>query len=177
MQDTEAIPLKAKDYFPLLGLVGAAVLGMSLMCSAALVGMNDINNAIPLGTPTVGIVDFVISNMSTMIVQTVQAVSVPEINSTSSATPTVTATNLGTNTNTATSYPTQNLFLPTKTFIPPQHPNNTSTPVPVHTLTATPIPTNTPQPTATHTDIPVPTLTPIPVDTPTDIPPPTIAYP
>ena len=69
---------KAKEYVPLLGLVMAAVIGVSLLCGVAVVGISDINNAIPLGTQTAGLVDFVISNMNTMIVETVQAFSQPE---------------------------------------------------------------------------------------------------
>ena len=166
-------------------MVVAAALGMSLLCGVAVMGINDINNAALIGTPTAGIVNFVISNMNTMIVETVQVFSQPNPSKTALPSATTTATIIPTGTHVLLDSllgstpvnqfggpfqpPTSYLSAtPTLTAIP------TRTPSPAPTLTATHIPTNTPTltPTATLTRTPIPTDTDVPpTDTNTPVPP------
>jgi hypothetical protein len=186
VQEQEPTSVKAKDYLSLLWMVLAAALGMSLLCGVAAVGINDINNAALIGTPTAGIVNFVISNMNTMIVETVQVLSQSNPSKTPLPTDTNTATVTPTGTHVllnsllgptpvnsfhfgATSQPSNNYLssTPTPTLIP------TRTPSPTPTQTATHIPTNTPTPTptATLTRTPTPTATDVPpTDTYTSVP-------
>ncbi len=175
MQESETIVV------PLLGIVAAAVFGVSLLCGAGVVGISDINNAVSIGTPTAGVVDFVISNMNTMIVQTVVAFSPPEITNTSTATlaPTNTFVAFGT----PTGFPLATLLPPGRTSRPPPARASTYTPLPAPTNTPKPQPatytptlnpTNTHIPTFTDTPIPPDTVTPIPPDTDTPIPPDTV---
>jgi len=199
VQEPETIVVRGKDYQPLLGIVAAAALGVSLLCGVGVVGINDINNAVSIGTPTAGIVDFVISNMNTMIVETVQAFSLPEMTNTNAATLAPTTTLTPTNrpfafktaagflfatsipprrtsgppppsTGTYTPLPTStNTPKPTATYTPTQ--TSTNTPSPTFTDTPTPTDTHTPTPTDTHTPTPTDTHTPTPTDT--DVPTPT----
>lgn len=177
MQEQEATLVRGRDYLPLLGIVMAAVMGLSLLCGAGLVGISDINNAASMGTPTSGVVDFVISNMNTIIVETVQAFSLPVIANTDIATLAPTSTPVAFKT--SASFPLATLSLPGQTSYPllPR----TSTYTPLNTLTSTSTstptltPTNTPTLTATHTPTFTPTNTPTdtPTPTPTDTPTPT----
>ena len=176
MQESETMVVRGKDYLPLWGIVAAAVLGVSLLCGAGVVGINDINNAVSVGTPTAGIVDFVISNMNTMIVETVQAFSLPVIANTNIATLAPTSTPVAFNT--SVSFPLATLSLPGQTSHPPLP--HTSTYTPLNTLTSTPTPTPTPTnkptstatytPTLTPTNTPTDTATPTPTDTDTPTP-------
>jgi len=174
--------VRGKDYQPLLGLVAAAVLGVSLLCGVGVVGINDINNAVSIGTPTAGIVDFVISNMNTMIVETVQAFSLPEITNTNTATlvptTTLTPTTRPVIFKTAAGFLFATLIPPGLTSAPPLPrtstytplPTPTNTPKPTATYTPTHTPTNTPSPTFTDTQTPTDTHTPTPTDTDTPTP-------
>ena len=178
MQESETMVVRGKDYLPLWGIVAAAVLGVSLLCGAGVVGINDINNAVSVGTPTAGIVDFVISNMNTMIVETVQAFSLPVIANTNIATLTPTSTPVAFNT--SVSFPLATLSLPGQTSHPPLPHTSTYTPLNTLTSTPTPTPTNKPTSTATYTPTPTPTNTPTdtatPTPTDTDTPTPTDTY-
>jgi hypothetical protein len=151
VQEPEMTAARPKDYLPLLGIVAAAVLGVSLLCGAAVVGIGDINNAVTIGTPSAGLVDFVISNMNTMIVETVQGFSQPDPG-------TNTVTLVPTNTvvlfNTSARFPLATLIQPTRTARPRPPATATYTPIPVPTKTPPP-----PPPTKTQTPLP-PTLTP-----------------
>ncbi len=176
MQEPETIVVRGKDYLPLLGIVAAAVFGVSLLCGAGVVGINDINNAVSIGTPTAGIVDFVISNMNTMIVETVQGFSLPEITNTNTATlaPTTTLVAI----KSPVSFPLVTLASPGRTSLPRPPRTSTYTPLPAPTNTPKPptatltlAPTNTLIPTFTDTPIPPDTATPIPTDTDTPTPP------
>ena len=178
MQESETMVVRGKDYLPLWGIVAAAVLGVSLLCGAGVVGINDINNAVSVGTPTAGIVDFVISNMNTMIVETVQAFSLPVIANTNIATLAPTSTPVAFNT--SVSFPLATLSLPGQTSHPPLPHTSTYTPTNTLTSTPTPTPTNKPTSTATYTPTPTPTNTPTdtatPTPTDTDTPTPTDTY-
>lgn len=178
MQESETMVVRGKDYLPLWGIVAAAVLGVSLLCGAGVVGINDINNAVSVGTPTAGIVDFVISNMNTMIVETVQAFSLPVIANTNIATLAPTSTPVAFNT--SVSFPLATLSLPGQTSHPPLPHTSTYTPLNTLTSTPTPTPTNKPTSTATYTPTPTPTNTPTdtatPTPTDTDTPTPTDTY-
>jgi hypothetical protein len=188
------VVVRVKDYLPLLWIVAAAILGCGLIFGAGAVGLQDINNAAPRGTGTVGFMDFTISNMNTMIAETMQAFS--NLNSAlqptpgdifASNTPTIgsgivtvtpspaffapqgtstrpTPTSTRTPTPTATNTPT---FTPTKT--PTSTDTPTSTPTPTDTPTPTPTDTDTPTSTPTPTDTPTPTPTDTDTPTPTDI--------
>ena len=178
MQEPETIVVRGKDYLPLSGIIVAAVFGVSLLCGASVVGINDINNAVSIGTPTAGVVDFVISNMNTMIVQTVQAFSQPEVTNTDTVT--LTPTNTFVAFNTPASFPFGTFVPPGRTFRPPVARTSTHTPLPAPTNTPKPQPatytptlnpTNTRIPTFTDTPIPPDTVTPIPPDTDTPAPP------
>ncbi len=171
MQEPETTVVRGKDYLPLWGIVAAAVLGVSLLCGVGVVGINDINNAVSIGTPTAGIVDFVISNMNTMIVETVQAFALPEIRNTNTAalTPTTTLVVF----KTSVSFPFATLFPPRQTSGPPPPRTSTYTPLPTPTNTPKPSATYTPTVASTNTLIPTFTNTPIPPDTDTPTPAPT----
>jgi len=172
--------VRVRDYLSLLWVVAAAVLGMTMLCGVATVGINDINNAVLIGTPTAGVVKFFISNMNTLIVETAQVF--PQQQLVITPTPTSTNTNTPTSTNTHTiihllpngassgnsvssgAAQTQVAVLsPTSLVL-------THTPLPpIPTQTLVPTSTNTPVP---DTDTPVPdTDTPIP-PTLTSVPPP-----
>jgi hypothetical protein len=142
VQESQTIVVRGKDYLPLGGIVAAAALGVSLLCGVSVIGINDINNAVAIGTPTAGIVDFVISNMNTMIVETVQAFSQPEIMNTNTATlaPTITLTPKKTLVafKTSASFPLATLF--------PQGQNSGPPPPGTSTYTPLPTPTTTPKP-------------------------------
>jgi hypothetical protein len=170
VQELGVTEVKGKDYLPLLGIVVAAVLGFSLLCGAGVVGIDDINNAVSIGTPTSGIVDFVISNMNTMIVETVQAFSLPVITNTNTATLAPTTTLVAFTP--SAGFPLVTLSSPGRTSRPPSQPTSTYIPLPTSTNTmnpppATHTPTLTPTNTLTPTDTPSPTNTQIPTDTPT----------
>ena len=171
MREPEAT-VKAKDYVPLLGLVMAAIIGVSLLCGVAVIGISDINNAVPIGTQTEGLVDFVISNMNTMIVETVQAFSQPE--SVSAISPTNTGTLFLTGTLVASNTPTGTFVGSTRTSTsPPNRPARTKTPTPRPTATYTlRPPSSTPRPPSTYTPTPTNTYTLVPT-IPTDTPDPT----
>ena len=171
MQEPETTVVRGKDYLPLLGIVAAAVFGISLLCGAGVVGINDINNAVSIGTPTAGVVDFVISNMNTMIVATAHAFSLPEITNTNTATLTPTTTLVVFKT--SVSLPLATLFSPGRTSHPPPPRTSTYTPLPAPTNTLKPPPPATYTPTINPTDTRIPTFTdtPIPPDTDTPIPP------
>ena len=184
--------VRVRDYLSLLWIVAAAVLGMSLLCGVAAMGINDINNAALIGTPTVGIVNFVISNMNTLVVETAQGFPQAQLFNTLTPSPTDTSTVVPTGTHviihflpgvsSPTSFlhvgpnqpqPTNVLSTPTVIAINTLIPTTTPKPPPTNTLiptnTNTPVPdTNTPIP-DTDTPVPPPTLTPIP-DTPVDTP-------
>jgi hypothetical protein len=181
VQEPETIAVRGKDYLPLLGIVMAAVMGLSLLCGAGIVGINDINNAVSIGTPTAGLVDFVFSNMNTMIVETAQAFSLPEIADTNTSTltptitlvafktsasfPLVTLPPLGQISRPLSPYTSTYTPLPTPTSTPTKlTATNTSTltPTATKTLTLTPTATDTPVPTATDTPVPTDTDTPVP---------------
>jgi len=166
--------VRGKDYLPLSGIIIAAVFGISLLCGAGVLGINDINNAVSIGTPTAGVVDFVISNMNTMIVQTVIAFSAPEVTNTNTVT--LAPTNTFVAFNTPASFPFGTFLPPGRTSRPPVALTNASTPLPAPTNTPKPPPATyipTLNPTNTHiptfTDTPIPD-TAVPTDAPTDIP-------
>jgi hypothetical protein len=180
VRETDTIEVSLKDYLPLIWVVVAAVLGISLLCSAAAVGVNDINAAALAGTPTVGVVDFFVSNINTVIAETVVAfsdiVSAPD----STSSPTGTDMSIPVTGGTPTFTPTLALS-PFPTFIFPRTsrpPTRTNTPAPTRTYTFTPsstvTPSNTPTFTPSNTITPsntptfTPSNTPIPTNTPPD---------
>jgi hypothetical protein len=192
--DIEHVVVKPKEYLPLLWIVLAAVLGVSLLCGTAVIGVNDINQAALAGTPTVGVVDFFVANINTVIVATVEAFS--EVVSMPTITPTTIAAITPKPSPTLTATRTRR---PTATFSGPKESSSQekATPVPSATFTAFPTatatftettpPTWTPSPlptlveptitpSATPSDTPVPTDDPEATNTPV-VPTPTISVP
>ena len=189
MQETDTLKVNTREYLPLIWVLVAAVLGVSLLCGTAAMGVSEMNRVALAGTPTVGIVEFLVANLNTAVVQTVVAFSDVMAAPTVMFTPLspndlvqVTADMTVTSTMTSTSTPTF-FFLtntplpPTRTFTPTRTPTNTPTFTPTHTLTFTPTftptLTHTPSFTSTLTFTNTPSDTPSPTPTDTDTPEPT----
>ncbi len=188
-RETSAPPeVNIKSYVDLLWVVGAGVVGVSLLCVAA--GIALANPASAALQPQ-SIIQIAIANVNTAAALTMEAFPQNLI------TPTVIPSNtLASN---AISFSPTVTFLPptitaSATFIPltstrrpgqgsnsnpnpsstpTQAPTETSSPLPPPTLTAVPTQTSSPVPPPTITDTPKPTKTPKPTRTRTPIPPPT----
>ena len=198
MQETDSLKVNTREYLPLIWIIVAAVLGASLLCGTAAAGISEMNRIALAGTPTVGIVEFLVANLNTAVVETVVAFSdvigAPTVVFTPfSPDDLIPVTGDLTLTSTQTGVPTPTYFFltstpepPTKTYTPTKTPTktptntpsftptNTATFTPTYTPTNTPTPTDTPTPTYTYTpiptDTPTPTDTPIPTDTDTPVP-------
>ncbi|MFT3894850.1 MAG: hypothetical protein QM730_24740 [Anaerolineales bacterium] len=187
MPEVDTLAVKPREYLPLLWIVFAALLGVSLLCGAAAVGVNDINQAAQAGTPAVGVVDFFVANINTVVAETVVAfsdiVSAPTF--TPISTPTLTKTLIpitASATSTKTRRPTSTLDAAditvapkTKTYTPSATNTPTNTATATYTSTNTPTATYTPTntPTTTKTPSTTPSATSIPTDTPSNTPVPT----
>jgi len=177
--------VKAREYAGPLGVLAAAAIGISLLCSVSAMAMGDLNNRISITMEPLNIVDLAYSNIETAAALTEQVVTVFVPTQTLLPTDTLSPSPLPSDTSTPRRFVTitptgtrrprstlTSTLIPTKipTHIPP-----TNTPIPPPTITLTPmptvtdVPTNTPMPTATD----VPTNTPAPPpDTDTPAPPP-----
>ncbi|HZM20599.1 MAG TPA: hypothetical protein VFC02_02585 [Anaerolineales bacterium] len=190
-----------RNYVDLLWVVGAGVLGVSLLCITAAIALANPNTSAALQPPS--IIELAIANVNTAAALTVEAFPQHLITPTifpsntlalsSLASPTtivsITPTIVASRTLipvTSTRRPKQGqsagpvssttpIVLPTQTNSPLPPPTLTSTPSPLPTLTNTPNPTRTPRPSRTPTDVPPPT-TEVPPPT-TEVPPPTTAVP
>ena len=180
---------RGKDYSGPLGILAAAAIGLSLLCSVSAMAMGDLNRYVSITLEPLNIVDLAVSNLETAAALTEQAVTVFVPTETLVPTSTASLTPLPLDTSTSTLVPTRvqptatrrEREAPTKTSAPPPTkapthvPTRTPTPVPP-TATKTDVPpteTNTPVPPPTDTPVPPPTDTPVPPPTDTSVPPPT----
>lgn len=184
MQETDTLKVNTREYLPLIWIIVAAVLGVSLLCGTAVAGVSEMNRIALGGTPTVGVVEFLVANLNTAVVETVVAFSGVIDAPTAAFTPLspgdlIPVTGDLTLTSTQTGVPTPTYFFltstpepPTKTYTPTKTPTNTPsfTPTNTSTFTLTYTPTYTYTPTDTHTPTPTDTDTPTPTDTHTPIP-------